>query len=62
MKENKTLPYYTEYEITKDRKIIHIDTKEEVEQTYCNKDNTYKVKKYNINLPLFHPVDLLQSQ
>ncbi|WP_158259774.1 MULTISPECIES: HNH endonuclease [Mammaliicoccus] len=43
MKENKTLPYYTEYEITKDRKIIHIDTKEEVEQTFCNKDNTYKV-------------------
>ncbi|WP_436878084.1 hypothetical protein [Mammaliicoccus sciuri] len=43
MKEIKILPYYSQYGITNDKKIIHIDSKEEVEQTYCNKDNTYKV-------------------
>ena len=45
MKEIKILPYYSQYGITNDKKIIHIQSKEEVEQTYSNKDNTDKHKR-----------------
>lgn len=39
MKGIKILPYYSQYGITNDKKIIHIDSKQEVEQTDARLNN-----------------------